>query len=200
MRTFTTACLLAIASATRIDALEEDLLTDATVPNLTTGEDLEAGTEDSSMAENPDLDQPVDDSTADGSATSGYTGKTTGWENWVGKYRFQGASDWWLEAMYEADSNKDGSVTLSEAVEAAESIGATVSEDVAAQAAAEPNKTDWDMDLDLLTELLPLGFDHDGDRRLSYDETMAFFAAIGKTDGDEIFDEFATLEYDDLEY
>jgi len=70
----------------------------------------------------------VDDFTGTDTGTdTGYTGRTTGWHNWIGKYKFAGATDWWLQGMYEADADKDGEVTLSEAVSAAESIGAVMS-------------------------------------------------------------------------
>lgn len=151
--------------------------------------DLVAAVNDPNFGQEP---EPVEE--------DAYTGRSEGWETWIGKYKYDGATDEWLEAMYDADTNKDGTVTLSEAIDAAEDIGAEVDDWIVDMAETQPDDYRWDQDLALVTELLPMGFDHDGDGELNYEETQDFFAAIDQEElGEAVFIENATIDADDME-
>jgi Ca2+-binding EF-hand superfamily protein len=199
MRTFAISAVAAVAMAAQI---KEDLtgvsgtsVTDAPVVDDTIAPVVEEDTtDDVPVVDDTVFDDSVNDVPVDVTPTS----RATDWHSWIGKYKFAGATDEWLEGMFLADSDRDGNVTLEEAIQAAESIGATVDDEIYNLAATEPN-VDWSHDMDLLTALLPLGFDHDGDGRLDWEETQAFFNAISQEElGKEVFMDNATLDYDDL--
>lgn len=193
-----------------LDTSSATPITDSVVDIGTTVEDTIIDTVPDVNSELEDLLEPMDPLTTDDTVHDVdavmiddievvYDGRTTDWSNWIGKYRFQGASENFLVGMYAADADRDGFVTLAEAITVIENIGGVVPDNIKALVGTVEDDFRWDQDIDLMTQFIPMAWDENGDGELSHDEAKEYFYAFGAEDEfNDVWHAAATIKYDDL--
>lgn len=122
--------------------------------------------------------------------------------NWVGKYHFEGASDDFLECMYDKDLDKDGKVTVRELAEVV--IMSTPNIDATEVMAhmdqfIEEHGEDypWEDDETFMAYFMPYAFDANNDGMLGRQEASNLYDFLGVGEmAEELFDENAYLPHD----
>jgi len=129
------------------------------------------------------------------------------YDNWIGKYKFEGATESFLNAMMRMDETTsgglDGNIDFGHLVEAIKQSVPSMS-DVDTEMLEQMNRDRGDLypwwdDEEILAWVLPFAYDSNGDGMLNKEEARRFYSLLDrKQDVDSMFAEDAVLSADQI--